>query len=93
MSTKITQNPEKEKDKQKIYNQKWLSKLPEEDRKKYFRVKVRESRGWKCSRCETDLSDKVSYKTDDTKERLCVQCTITDLRKRLAIQEKKEQTT
>ena len=80
MSTEITQT---EKEKQKTYNQTWLSKLSEEDRKKYFRLKVRESRGWKCKDC----GGTPIVKMLETKDKVCVKCLV----KRL--QKQKEQTT
>ena len=93
METETIKDNLTEQEKQRIYNLKWLSKFTPEQRKEYYRLNARERRGWKCSDCGTSLSDKKGYKTLDGKKKLCVQCTIADLRVHLAAQtEKKEPT-
>jgi hypothetical protein len=66
-----------EQEKQKAYNQKWLAKLSPEDRKKYFRLKVREQRGWKC----VDCGEEPLVKMLDSKDKVCLKCLVQRLRK------------
>jgi len=75
MTTEQTQE-EKPKLTQKDYNQKWLNKLPEEQRKKYFKLKAREKRNWKCKDC----GQEPIIKTLETKVKLCIPCLVKRLK-------------
>ena len=68
-----------EKEKQKQYNQKWLSKRDPEANKEYFRLKARIKRGWKCSRCNKPLENDIGYKPLGSKEKLCEDCTTKEI--------------
>jgi hypothetical protein len=63
------------KEKQKQYNQKWLSKLSPEERKKYFKLKARQTRGWVCA-----CGSQPIVKWLDSKEKLCLKCLIKKLK-------------
>ena len=68
-----------EKEKQKQYNQKWLSSKDPEARKEYFRLKARQKRGWKCSRCNKPLDNDIGYKPLGTKEKVCESCIMKEI--------------
>jgi hypothetical protein len=74
--TELEQPQLTEKEKQKLYNQKWLAKLTPEQRKEYFKQKARQTRGWKCADCGSEPL----LKTLDTKEKLCLKCFIKRLK-------------